>query len=261
MEIKKYSFSYVISYIHNPNNFTLLRRLTEELTKFTGIEVIIVEQGTSKSLDNYNLVYSKYILAYSLDDSMQSAWLNNIGAKYATTDTIVFGRYNYVVEPNAIALGVNTILSGSHDVLILNSFFINLNEQESQLGFNDLAKVDINRKSLANGITDSIFVLSKKSWSTTPFIEAFNGSEYNYVTSNVFNMLMKFGNIKEAVLYKYVSYENEPNGLGEKAQVEFNSIKNAIDNKNTDTITKYLSTITNRIGNENKYYNDGYNIE
>lgn len=261
MENNYYTFTYVIPYIHNTNNFILLKRLTNELIKFSGIEIVIVEQGLNKSLEGFGINYSQYILAYSEEDFVNNAWLCNIGTKYATTNTIVFGRYNYIVDPNAIILGVNTILSGTHETLLLNSYFINLNESEISLEFPDLIKVDTNRKMKANGITDSIFVFSKEAWYNVPQIETLLGSEYNYIMTNIFNKMTKTGCINEAILYKYLSYENMPREMGEKEKKEFDTLVSTLNENKLDVIHKYYNTIKPRLSNENRYFNIEYNIQ
>lgn len=255
----KYAFTYIIPYIHNSNNIKLLRRLTNELVKFENIEIIIVEQGTSNSISETTVHHSKHILAYSEDLVMNAAWLCNIGSKYASTDYIVYGRFNYVIDPNAILLGVNTLINGTHDTLLLNSYYINLSEEDNKVELKDLSKIDVSKKYRANGIVDSIFVYTKKWWHDYPFIESLYGNEYNFINTNIFTSLSRTGSINESIVYKYLSYEIAEHNYDEKTIKEFTSLKTAFEQRKIDTVSKYIKNIIKRVGNENKFYITGYN--
>ena len=92
-----YLFTYIIGYRHNPERVNNLKRVLDWLNSFKGIEIIIVEQDKSQNLPNLTLSGFKYIFTKSHLPYNRS-WAFNVGLKNSTTNAIVFGDSDLIMD-------------------------------------------------------------------------------------------------------------------------------------------------------------------
>jgi glycosyltransferase involved in cell wall biosynthesis len=102
-----YVFTFIIAYRHKLDRLTNLRRVIDCALGFQGVELIIVEQDKSPKLPAYTLKGFKYIFTKS-DLPFNKSWAFNVGTKHSSTNIIVFGDSDLLMEPqefiNAIRL-------------------------------------------------------------------------------------------------------------------------------------------------------------
>jgi hypothetical protein len=94
-----YAFSFIIAYRHRADRLQNLKRVLDWISGFVGVEIIIVEQDTTPKLQDLTLKGLKYIFTES-KTPFNKAWSFNLGLKLATTNVIVFGDCDLIMDPN-----------------------------------------------------------------------------------------------------------------------------------------------------------------
>jgi len=127
-----YKFTYIIAYKNRPDRLMNLRRVIDWVSGFVGIELIIIEQDRKPQIEN--LVFSRPIkyLFLQTDMPFNKAWAFNVAAKQATTDTIIFGDSDLIMDPNDFIEGLKIL--ESNDCVSPYNRVIDLKQEE--LGFN-----------------------------------------------------------------------------------------------------------------------------
>ena len=93
-----YVFTFIIAYRHKLDRLQNLRRVIDWILGFNGVELIIVEQDKSPKLPAYTLKGFKYIFTKS-DLPFNKSWAFNVGTKQSTTNAIVFGDSDLLMDP------------------------------------------------------------------------------------------------------------------------------------------------------------------
>jgi predicted glycosyltransferase involved in capsule biosynthesis len=94
-----YAFSFIIAYKHRTDRLLNLRRVLDWVSGFVGVEIIIVEQDSTPKLQDFTIQGIKYQFTKS-KMPFNKAWAFNIGLKMATTNVIVFGDCDLIMDPN-----------------------------------------------------------------------------------------------------------------------------------------------------------------
>src|ERR1035437_8983697 len=130
--INPYKFTYVIAYKNKPDRLMNLRRVVDWISGFVGVEIIIIEQDSKPRIEN--IVFNKAVKYMFLQTDMpfNKAWAYNVAIKYATTDNIIFGDSDIVMDPNDLIEGLKQL--ETYDCISPYSRVIDLKHEE--LGFN-----------------------------------------------------------------------------------------------------------------------------
>jgi hypothetical protein len=94
-----YTFSFIIGYRHNTERFNNLKKVIEWILGFKGVELIIVEQDKSPKLRDFTLKGFKYVFTES-NMPYNRSWAFNVGTKHSTTNNLVFGDSDLIMDPN-----------------------------------------------------------------------------------------------------------------------------------------------------------------
>jgi glycosyltransferase involved in cell wall biosynthesis len=143
-----YLFSYIIGYRHSQERLLNLRRVLDWLRGFSGVEVIIVEQDREPILSTFTLFGFKYIFTKS-EHPYNRSWAFNVGLKNSTTNAIVFGDSDLIMDRQDFVNSLN--LLNQYECVSPYSAVLDLDRQESFLPIESM--VQISR--LGRGETDN----------------------------------------------------------------------------------------------------------
>jgi len=135
-----YLFSFIIGYRHRQDRIQNLRRVIDWLSGFGGIEIIIVEQDKSPKLNTFTFKGIKHIFTKS-NSPYNRSWAFNVGIKHSSTNVLVFGDSDLLIEPNQMISSLKMI--DHYDCVSPYSSVLDLTQQESQLSLDQM--VSINR--------------------------------------------------------------------------------------------------------------------
>lgn len=134
-----YIFTFIIAYRHKPDRLPNLRRVIDWILGFNGVELIIVEQDVSPKLPAFSLKGFKYVFTKS-NLPFNKSWAFNVGFKYSTTDAIVFGDSDLIMDPNEF-IGALKFLEHYECVNPYNKV-IDLNINENGLSLDQLKNIN-----------------------------------------------------------------------------------------------------------------------
>lgn len=223
--------SYIIPFIYSPQNLKLLKRNIQELVKNPNIEIIIAETGKNSFLKNLD-IKAKTIFVES--NTWNVSWLYNIGAKYATTDKLIFGEFSLV--PN-ITFVQNVITNDTHDCILGQSHIVYLNEKDSK-SFK-YPKVDGTEDKL-NGV----YYYTREAFSEIGYFDENVYGKDVYVLQNKKNDFIKTG-LAETKTYKHIV----DNIIVENTSEYLNKILGL----STEQMKKYISGQMRKFCDKNKY--------
>ena len=152
-----YLFTFIIAYKHRNDRIHNLRRVLDWVSGFGGIEIIIVEQDDTPKLPNFTLKGIKYYFTKS-SLPFNKAWSFNVGLRYATSENIVFGDCDLIMDPQKMIESLRLLeqyeaVSPYSRVIDLNPNEVNLPlEQLSQIERAGRGETDIQKICLAGGI-------------------------------------------------------------------------------------------------------------
>jgi len=106
---KYYKFTFIIPYKHKPDRLINLRRVIEWVSNFSGVEIILVEQDKSPKIKNLSLKGVRYFFVKNENLPFNKSLTFNVGLKYATTDVIVFGDADIVMDPEQLINGIKLL--------------------------------------------------------------------------------------------------------------------------------------------------------
>lgn len=132
-----YSFTYVIGYRHNLERLQNLRRVLDWINGFGGVEVILVEQDKHSKIKQLNLkakhIFTKSNMPYN------RSWAFNVALKFATTNIVVFGDSDLIMEPNQFISGLNAL--NNYDMVSPYNSVVDLTQQESNLQLEQIVSI------------------------------------------------------------------------------------------------------------------------
>ena len=86
--------SYIMPYIHTPNNFKVLKKTINELYPVMDrVQILIVETGSYPKLKDMNLK-TDYMFLES--DIWNVGWMFNCGLQSTRSDKLFFGSFEYI---------------------------------------------------------------------------------------------------------------------------------------------------------------------
>ena len=251
--IKPYIFTLIIPYRHRSDRLMNLRRVLEWALGFQGIEIIIVEQDKSAKLPNYSLRGFKYFFVKS-DLPFNKSLSFNVGLKYSTTEAIVFGDSDIIMDPNEFINGLK--LLEKYECVSPYSKVIDLEPQEVGMPLQQLMSIDrpgrgetdIQKICLAGGIImyrkDAIYKIGG-------FCEDFIGwggeDDYQSFKSK---LLLSWYECP-ARCYHIWHEKVKPEMMFYQRNLQ---LLNKLVTLTADETRKYISNSINKIGMKNKYY-------
>lgn len=133
-----YSFSYIIAYRHNAERLQNLRRVLDWVNGFHGVEVIVVEQDKHSKISHLNLKAKLIFTKSNMPFNKSLAF--NVGLKYSTSEIIVFGDSDLIMEPNDFINGLKSL----SEFEMCNPYHtvIDLTHQESNMQLGDMIRID-----------------------------------------------------------------------------------------------------------------------
>lgn len=94
---KHYTFSYIIPYRHGMDRIANLSKTLNWLLTFDNIEIIVVEQDKVSKFGSIPIRGIKHIFTPT-NLPFNRAWGHNVGLKHASTDIIVFGDGDLIMD-------------------------------------------------------------------------------------------------------------------------------------------------------------------
>ena len=140
METQNYQFSYIIAYKHTQDRLPLLRKTIAWLHQIKGAEIIIVEQDKIQKLEETDHRARHYIFLKN-EGQFEKTWAFNVGAKYATTNTLVFGDADLIMNTTEFQKSLQEFKTKNYDVLSPHSQVLDLTAQENNLPLNKLYEI------------------------------------------------------------------------------------------------------------------------
>lgn len=137
--MNNYKFTYIIGYRHSMDRYHNLLRVIDWLHHFNNIEIILIEQDTHSKIKHINLGNIKYIFTKS-NMPYNRSHAFNVGLKNATTDIIVFGDSDLIMDyPDLI----NSIsLLQDYDMVSPYKKVIDLEQDESRLPIENMLLIN-----------------------------------------------------------------------------------------------------------------------
>lgn len=132
-----YTFSYIITYRHNPERIINLKKVINWVMTFTKVELIVVEQDKEKHLDGLYIpgqyIFEKSTLPFNKSNAF------NVGLSYVTTPIVVFGDCDVIMNQEDFIKALNDI--NEYDVVNPYNNVIDLTERESMLNYTDIFNI------------------------------------------------------------------------------------------------------------------------
>ena len=155
--MKSHLFTFIIAYKHRNDRIHNLRRVLDWVSGFGGVEIIIVEQDDAPRLPSFTIKGIKHIFTKS-EMPFNKAWAFNVGLKYATTETIVFGDCDLIMDPHKMIEALKKL--ENYDCVSPYSRVIDLDPNEVNMNLDQMATInrpgrgetDIQKICLAGGI-------------------------------------------------------------------------------------------------------------
>jgi glycosyltransferase involved in cell wall biosynthesis len=247
-----YQFTYIIGYRHQNERFFNLKKVINWVLSFKNVELIIVEQDNKPKLNDYSLNGFKYIFTKS-ELPYNRSWAFNVGLKYASTDFIVCGDSDLVMELKDF---VNSMkLLSKFDCVSPYSSVLDLTNEESNMEFNELSKIkragrgekDNQKINLTGGI---VFFRKNSLDKIGGWCEDFIGwgGEDDFQTLKVKKFLTWFE--CDGRCYHFYHQRIPPDHKYYKRTLE---LLNKFYKMDDQTLQRYIINSYNKIGLKNKY--------
>lgn len=136
--LQPFTFTFIIGYRHNIARLNNLRRVLDWINGFSQVEVILVEQDKHPKVNHMSLK-AKYIFTKS-NLPYNRSWAFNVGLKYATSNIIVFGDSDLIMDPNDFINGLKAL--EQYEMVSPYHSVVDLNPQESNLPLENILKID-----------------------------------------------------------------------------------------------------------------------
>ncbi len=248
----EYKFTYIIGYRHSSERIFNLKRVLDWITRFNGVEVIIVEQDSTPKLHTFSIFGFKHIFTKS-NMPYNRSWAFNVGMKASTTQIVVFGDSDLIMDPNEFIKSLNLI--NQYECVSPYTSVLDLNQGESNLSFDKLTSIprpgrgetDNQKINLCGGIVmyrkDSIYRIG--GWNER-FIGW--GGEDNYQEYKTKN-LMSWAENKAKCFHLWHTRPSPENNLYMKTM----ELLNKLVSMPIDDTVKLIRADLPKIGMKNKY--------
>ena len=248
-----YTFTYIIGYRHKLERLNNLKRVLDWLNGFQGVEIILVEQDKSPKLPAYSLKGFKYIFTKS-DMPFNKSWAFNVGTKYSSTNIIIFGDSDLIMDPQEFINSVK--LLEQYESVNPYSKVIDLVTNENGLPLEALKQIqrpyrgelDIQKTPIAGGIIifrkDALIRLG--GWDENMLGW---GCEDNAISIKI-EKLIKWTEVPNRCYHLYHE-KVKPDMLYYQRNLQ---LLNYINNLSIEDLKKYIMNSIPKNGLKNKYY-------
>jgi hypothetical protein len=256
-----YVISVIIPYIHTDSNFINIKKALTFFSNFGRAEIIVVEQGKNKNLTFISNIINKYILAenskYNIVNEFNISWLYNIGAKYATSNILLLGNIDSVIQPDILLKGVDALIKDVDlAAIVLHDKIVSLDQNTSNLPIDNILQMDLtqNSKSILN-IFNGFFMIKKEHFfGLSGWNESLIGDDALLFMHEIYNRGLKMGTIHNVYAVKFYNptqYMYKQNTYKQSKET-ISKIYTLLKENNNDKISNYIKSIK-EIGMKNKY--------
>jgi glycosyltransferase involved in cell wall biosynthesis len=156
VNLYKPKFTYIIPFRYKNDRIIPLRRVIEWLSGFQAIEIIVVEQDNHSKISNLNF---KAVHIFTESDApFNKSWAYNVGMKVASSNIIVFGDADFIMNPNELIESLKTL--EHYDCVLPTSKVIKLDQQQSSMDFGNIFQ--ISNSQIKMSMTDGISLYKKE---------------------------------------------------------------------------------------------------
>jgi len=237
-------FSYIIPFRYSPDRILPLRRIIEWLSGFQNVEIIVVEQDKHSKIDYLN-IRAKHIFIQS-EAPFNKSWALNVGVKRATSQTILFGDADFIMNPMELIEALKML--DTYDCVIPTDKVTILTQQQSAM---DSASIlQIKNFAPKNNMLDGISIFKKDAIQK---IAGWNEDLLGVGYENQFNELK----IKQNLNYKQLNFggfhifhfsDKLDQGLEQRNKQIFEYYRN-----DTNMLTQHINQTLPKIGMANRF--------
>lgn len=131
-------FTYIIPFRYQNDRILNLRRVTDWISGFSGVEVIIVEQDSHSKISHLNLKANHIFIKNP--GHFNKNWALNVGLKRANSEIIIFGDSDLIMNPEHLIKSLDELRN--YDFVNPYKSVIDLTEGESSLGLPQVLGID-----------------------------------------------------------------------------------------------------------------------
>lgn len=131
-------FTYIIPFYYRHDRVLPLRRVVEWLSGFSGIEILIIEQGKHSKIAELNLKAKTIFLQSNIP--FNKSWSLNHGLKIAKSNIVVCGGSDIMMNPNDLIESLKIL--ENYDCVIPTSGINFLNGSESMMDMNSILSIN-----------------------------------------------------------------------------------------------------------------------
>lgn len=248
-----YNFTYIISYRHNAERLSNLKRTLEWINSFSGAEIIVVEQDKHSKLKDFKLPCRHIFIKSKIP--FNKSWGFNVGLKYVNSNIIVFGDSDLIMDPNEFIKSVKMV--EHYEMINPYNSVIDLTPQESGQSLGQIMNIqrpgrgetDIQKVPLCGGICifrrDAIHRIG--GWHED-FVSW--GGEDDFQSIKVKNFLTWYENDSKC----YHLYHDRPAPDMNLYQKNLNLLQK-LSAMNKEELQKVINNMAPKSGMKNKYDN------
>lgn len=133
-----YNFTYIIGFRYQSDRIIPLLRSLEWISKFSGAEIILVEQDSHPKLNSLNLGVKYYFIENK--SHYNRSWGLNVGTKYANSNKIVFSDTDLLMRPEDFIASL--VALDEYEMVNPYQRVIDLNPNESRLPYEQIFNID-----------------------------------------------------------------------------------------------------------------------
>jgi glycosyltransferase involved in cell wall biosynthesis len=130
-------FTYIIPFRYSQDRILPLKRITEWLSGFQNVEIIIVEQDKHSKIDFMNFKATHIFVESELP--FNKSWAYNVGLKRASSSVIVFGEADFLMNPMELIECLKVL--DNFDCVIPTDKIMNLSQRDSMMDTASLLKM------------------------------------------------------------------------------------------------------------------------
>jgi predicted glycosyltransferase involved in capsule biosynthesis len=136
----KFNFTYIIPFKYTDDRFLTLERVLQNIRNSNiNCEVIIIEQGLESILPSKNIISNENYIFMNNSLPFNKSWSLNVAWKTATTDTIVFGDADNLIDMNHILSSIEELKD--YDFVSPHIKLIDLQPNENKLPSEDIFNI------------------------------------------------------------------------------------------------------------------------
>jgi predicted glycosyltransferase involved in capsule biosynthesis len=135
-----FNFTYIIPFKYTEDRFLTLERVLQNIRNSNiNCEVIIIEQGLESVLPSKNVILNENYIFMHNSLPFNKSWSLNVAWKTATTDTIVFGDADNLIDMNHILSSIEELKD--YDFVSPHIKLIDLTPNENKLPSEDIFNI------------------------------------------------------------------------------------------------------------------------